>query len=94
MGLLHSSRRIDRIASSQHSTGEEFATEVLKAEGFNPYYEVRRHCRINRRFLEPFGNVASADATSDQRFPVNFPASSSSGLAHNKASINFHNEDA
>jgi hypothetical protein len=66
---------VDRIACSQRLTADEFAAEVLKAEGFNPDYEVRWYRWIKRRFIETFGNVASADATSDPHFPMGFPAS-------------------
>jgi hypothetical protein len=52
----------DRIASSQHLTADEFATEVLKAEGFDhPEYELRWHRKIKRRFIDRFGEAASAD---------------------------------
>jgi hypothetical protein len=53
---------VDRIASSQRLTADEFAAQVLKAEGFNPDYEVRWYRMIKRLFIDRLGEVASADA--------------------------------
>jgi hypothetical protein len=64
---------VDRIASSQRLTADEFATEVLKAEGFNADYEVRWHRAIKRLFIERFGSVASANATGNLHLAARFP---------------------
>jgi hypothetical protein len=46
---------IERIATVQHLTAEEFADEVLRAEGFNPDYEEKWRRNIRQRFIDRFG---------------------------------------
>jgi hypothetical protein len=51
----------ERIASSRHLTADELATAVLIAEGFDPKYELHWHRKIKQRFIDRFGEAASAD---------------------------------
>jgi hypothetical protein len=51
----------DRIVARQRLTADEFAAEVLRAEGFNPEYEKQWHRKIKRRFTDRFGEAALAD---------------------------------
>ena len=50
-----------RIAASQRLNTAQFATEVLLAEGLNPEYELQWFRNIKRRFIEQFGESASAN---------------------------------
>jgi len=52
---------LDRIAARPRLTADKFATEVLKAEGFNPEHEKHWHGKIKRRFIDWSGEAASAD---------------------------------
>jgi hypothetical protein len=54
--------RWDRIGSIQRLTADEFAAEVLEAEGFNLDYDAHLYRKIKRSFIERFGEVGSADA--------------------------------
>jgi hypothetical protein len=55
----------ERIAASTSLEAAEFATEVLKAEGFpSPEYEIEWSRKIKRRFVEHFG----ADSVSDKNY--------------------------
>ena len=49
-----------RIAASQCLDAAEFATEVLRAEGLDPEYELQWFRKIKRRFVEQFGESVSA----------------------------------
>ena len=48
----------DRIAASENLDAAEFATEVLRAEGLDPEYELHWFRKIKRRFVEHFGSEA------------------------------------
>ena len=49
-----------RVATSRRSDAAEFASEVLRAEGLDPDYEVHWFRRIRQRFRDQFGESASA----------------------------------
>ena len=51
----------DRIARSKRLEAKEFATEVLRAEGMWPKYEVKWSRRIKRRFTDRFGSSVSVE---------------------------------
>lgn len=51
----------ERIALSRHIEATDFAREVLKAEGFVPEYEKRSMRVIKGRFIERFGDSATAE---------------------------------
>jgi hypothetical protein len=50
-----------RIATSRRLSADEFADEVLRAEGFDPEYELHWFRKIKRRFIDQFGECISAD---------------------------------
>jgi hypothetical protein len=50
----------DRICTSQRIDADEFAFEVLRAEGFDPRYEHEWFREIKQFFVERFGESASA----------------------------------
>ena len=52
----------ERIASMARLTADEFAIEVLKAEGLNPEYEKRQFRFVRDRFIERFGTSVSQDS--------------------------------
>ncbi len=46
----------DRIASKGYWNAEDFAKEVIAAEGLNPEYEVKWLREIRNRFIQHFGS--------------------------------------
>jgi hypothetical protein len=57
----------ERIASSRSLTADEFAAEVLRAEGFDPEYELSWYRKVRQRFIDRFGEAASAEDSRFQR---------------------------
>ena len=51
----------DRIAGSERLEADEFAAEVLRAEGMVPEYEAKWFRRIKRRFTDRFGISVSVE---------------------------------
>lgn len=54
-GFCIPSAEADRIARRKSLTAQEFAHEVLRAEGLNPEYERQWVRKIAARFVEHFG---------------------------------------
>jgi hypothetical protein len=50
-----------RIVAMRRLTADQFASAVLKAEGFDPPHEFEWYSKIKQRFIDRFGNEASAD---------------------------------
>ena len=50
----------NRIVHSHHLRADDFAIEVLRAEGMNPEYEVEWRHRIRDQFIERFGKEVDA----------------------------------
>ena len=51
----------DRISRTKCWKAKEFATEVLRAEGMWPKYEAKWSRRIERRFVDRFGDTVSVE---------------------------------
>lgn len=51
-----------RISQSASLTADEFASEVLRAEGMNPEYELSWYRAIRKCFIEVFGRSVSVDS--------------------------------
>jgi len=51
----------DRIARSKRLEADEFAAEVLRAEGMFSEYETKWFPRIKQRFIERFGSSVSVE---------------------------------
>lgn len=51
----------NRIARSTHLEANEFAAEVLRAEGMTPENEVKWVRRIKQRFADKFGDSVSVE---------------------------------
>ena len=47
----------ERIATAQHLSADDFAREVLKAEGLNPEYEKQWSRKIRQLFINRFGQA-------------------------------------
>lgn len=52
----------ERIARSKHLTTDQFAVEVLVAEGMHPEYEKQWRKKMRDRFVAVFGHEVRADA--------------------------------
>lgn len=46
----------DRITKSEYYSAEQFAEDVIRAEGMNPEHELKWMRRIAERFRERFGD--------------------------------------
>jgi GNAT superfamily N-acetyltransferase len=55
LGFCVPPNAIERISAFPDLTADQFATEVLRAEGFNPEYEPKWRNKLKQRFTERFG---------------------------------------
>ena len=56
LGFCIPPKEHDRIASMGYWQAEEFAKDVISAEGLNPEYEVKWLREIRNKFIEHFGS--------------------------------------
>ena len=60
-GFCISPQYAERISEADYWEADDFACQVLAAEGMNPEYEKQWRCKIRNRFAEKFGNDYKQD---------------------------------
>ena len=61
-GFCIPARAFEQISACRNLTADQFATEVLRAEGFNPEYERMWRSKLEQRFIERFGESSRSDS--------------------------------